>query len=284
MLLLWSILSLFQFYREIPTGKLSLSPVSKMTVNTGRDKDPAAKLFSQLNRISHYYSTPDNGIPTSPPNGQSSFATWINIPVDNDLALPTELYNFVHSIRKDPKSFNSFVDQGAKFEFPTFGKCELTKEPIVYPLRSVSLSSYFTGLFELIQSSSAFGTKLSRFDLFHGHLFSRNGTVGIVFHSEEYPSFDAHTFPVSLGFCQDGSDLQYSEEKMEKRNYIWTVETSSNSTSLFNIDALKANQMKLLSQPIPDTVFTLYEDTLGTVIADVYFLPNQTTCSWSSYF
>ncbi|CAI5535404.1 unnamed protein product [Closterium sp. Naga37s-1] len=47
---------------------------------------------------------------------------------------------------------------------------------------------------------------LSRFDLFHCHLFATHasGRLGALFHAKEYPAFCTDSFPVNLGFCQSG--------------------------------------------------------------------------------
>jgi hypothetical protein len=65
--------------------------------------------------------------------------------------------------------------------------------------------------------------RLSRWDLFHGHLFAchRQGALGVLFHCQEYPAFDARTFPLSLGYCQAGSDVSYEARAMDWRNVLW---------------------------------------------------------------
>ena len=64
--------------------------------------------------------------------------------------------------------------------------------------------------------------ELSRFDLFHGHAFlsHEDSALGILFHAKEFPA-ECEEFPYNLGFCQDGTDLSYSDEAMAWRNYVW---------------------------------------------------------------
>lgn len=62
---------------------------------------------------------------------------------------------------------------------------------------------------------------LSRFDLFHAHVFvDAGGRVGALFHAREYPALDARSFPFPLGFCQAGSWVQ-ADELMPCRNILW---------------------------------------------------------------
>ena len=62
---------------------------------------------------------------------------------------------------------------------------------------------------------------LDRFDLFHAHFFySRANKLGLLFHAAEFPAH-CDAFPYFLGFCQQGSTLQYTEARMDFRNYMW---------------------------------------------------------------
>jgi hypothetical protein len=63
--------------------------------------------------------------------------------------------------------------------------------------------------------------ELDRYDLFHAHFFlSHEGTMGLLFHAKEYPA-QCKEFPYFLGFCQENSNLTYSEDGMAWRNYLW---------------------------------------------------------------
>ena len=62
---------------------------------------------------------------------------------------------------------------------------------------------------------------LDRFDLFHAHFFySKEDKLGLLFHAAEFPAH-CDAFPYFLGFCQQGSTLQYKEARMDFRNYMW---------------------------------------------------------------
>lgn len=64
---------------------------------------------------------------------------------------------------------------------------------------------------------------LNRFDLFHAHLFctQQSHSLGMLFHTHEYPAYDAKHFPIHLGYCQQTSSLTYHPAAMDWRNLIW---------------------------------------------------------------
>ncbi len=65
--------------------------------------------------------------------------------------------------------------------------------------------------------------ELNRFDLFHAHLFytKKTRSLGLLFHSKEYPAYDQQKFPINLGYCQQDSYLKYDETAMNLRNMLW---------------------------------------------------------------
>ena len=83
--------------------------------------------------------------------------------------------------------------------------------------------------FSHVQASFAlhgFSSELSRYDLFHGHLFrsSLDGTsfLGVLFHSYEYPASDACVLPgVNLGHCAAGSAVRPTLAEWRYRNALW---------------------------------------------------------------
>ena len=45
-------------------------------------------------------------------------------------------------------------------------------------------------------------TRLSLYDLHHGHVFlSESGRIGVLFHGAEYPAYDEQLFPYRECFC-----------------------------------------------------------------------------------
>ena len=65
---------------------------------------------------------------------------------------------------------------------------------------------------------------LSRFDLFHGHLFRARDwphALGILFHAKEYPAHNEQ-FDVILGFCQLQSYISFQQELWASRNWIFS--------------------------------------------------------------
>lgn len=64
---------------------------------------------------------------------------------------------------------------------------------------------------------------MSRFDLFHGHLFLTRSPphgLGILFHAAEYPAIGPD-FKVDLGFCQLDSPLAFDVEAFDRRNWLF---------------------------------------------------------------
>ncbi|XP_021816948.1 uncharacterized protein LOC110759218 isoform X2 [Prunus avium] len=86
-------------------------------------------------------------------------------------------------------------------------RCELTRTPYGRRFISEELNSYLEFLFELILARGpavGLNVSLSRYDLFHGHLFLAidTGRLGILFHAKEYPAYDKEVFPYNMGYCQ----------------------------------------------------------------------------------
>jgi hypothetical protein len=116
-------------------------------------------------------------------------------------------------------------------------RCELTpgaRNSGASRFRSRASNQYVADLFGIIagrdlsNARSARGSvahELSRFDLFHAHVFvDRNAeTAGLLFHAAEYPRLDDETFPHDLGFCQRNSPWTFDPEKQSRRNALWAV-------------------------------------------------------------
>ncbi|KAK6330442.1 hypothetical protein TWF696_003334 [Orbilia brochopaga] len=178
--------------------------------------------------------------------------------------------NITHPVR--------FLDESRQFQYPAFNnmQCELEKDGNgVLPFATdTTLGLYFEGLFQMIPIWTKDEIKLSRFDLFHAHLFAnpRTKTAGLVFHAKEYPADDADTFPFNLGFCQLGSNLTFVDKVMRRRNIVWTID-AKDRTSLWWIDmGIKTGDQAVDEVTGGAPFYTLYEDSLGHVVADFYYL------------
>ncbi|KAK6542230.1 hypothetical protein TWF694_007984 [Orbilia ellipsospora] len=175
----------------------------------------------------------------------------------------------------------NFLDFSREFQYPTFDnkQCELGKDTNgVYPFAaSTTLSAYFEGIFLTIPDWTKGEISLTRFDLFHAHLFANptTKTAGVVFHSKEYPADNVDTFPYDLGFCQVDSNLDFTDSIMRKRNLIWTID-ADNHASMWWIDmGVKTGNNDVDSMLDGAPFYTLYEDSLGHVIADFYYLKGE---------
>ncbi|TVU37280.1 hypothetical protein EJB05_10586, partial [Eragrostis curvula] len=163
-------------------------------------------------------------------------------------------------------------------------KCQLTRTPYGRRFANEEINSYFAFLFELIVArgpSVGLNVSLSRFDLFHGHLFlaSETGRLGILFHAKEYPAFDKELFPYSLGYCQAGSNVPY-DDSMNLRNILWLAPLPSNQTKAWLapgvLVVLDAHPDGIIYQEMirdyVQVVRTVYEDDFGENTVDVNYL------------
>lgn len=135
--------------------------------------------------------------------------------------------------------------------------------------------------------------RLSRYDLFHGHLFlsSLDKQPGILFHAMEYPALQAAaeaavdgsadsaadaaaddgahgpSFDIHLGSCQIGSDVAFDQTRMDLRNVLFYAG---------RLAVLDVGQSSPLHAPLlwPGTapLRTVYEDAFGEALLDVNYL------------
>ncbi|WZZ12193.1 hypothetical protein YC2023_105282 [Brassica napus] len=163
-------------------------------------------------------------------------------------------------------------------------KCQLTRTPYGRHFIAQEVNSYFEFLFRLIESrgpSVGLNVSLSRYDLFHGHLFiaSESGRLGILFHAKEYPAYDKRLFPYNMGYCQRGSDVKYGDS-INLRNILWLAPLPSKSGPGWLapgvLVVLDAHPDGIIYRDlIPNYVKfvrTIYEDDLGTSTVDVNYL------------
>ena len=135
-------------------------------------------------------------------------------------------------------------------------------------------NKYIAYLFEQIAENTEF--TLSRFDLFHAHLFylRENNTIGLLFHAMEYCRFDEEHFDIELGYCQNCSSIEFDREKMFRRNILWLSSGLSSETKLFILNTNLAHSELLF----PGQIYTMYESDFGDILGDVFYfgsLKNQ---------
>mmetsp|Transcript_108651 Transcript_108651/g.307131 ORF Transcript_108651/g.307131 Transcript_108651/m.307131 type:complete len:277 (-) Transcript_108651:45-875(-) len=168
------------------------------------------------------------------------------------------------------------LDMAPRPHFPRFGRCILVEEAMRVADGQLedALVQLVRGIPEAARAAGA-EVALSRFDLFHGHLFRRSGGrgLGLLLHASEYPAKDAESFPVELGFCQQGSTLQYDGRQMQKRNILVLLPLHG-PVHGYVLDATAEPVRSLIPEYLQEPVYTLDESMLGTPLADVYFLPD----------
>ncbi|XP_078444960.1 T-box protein [Wolffia australiana] len=162
-------------------------------------------------------------------------------------------------------------------------KCQLTRTPYGRRFINEGLNAYLAFLFELISDRSpmiGLNINLSRYDLFHGHIFLApdTGRLGILFHAREYPAYEKNIFPINMGYCQRGSCLAY-DDSMNLRNILWLAPLPCNRTKgwlapgvLVALDAHPGGIIyDCLVPEYVNYVRTIYEDDLGYNVADVNY-------------
>ncbi|KAL2630984.1 hypothetical protein R1flu_015670 [Riccia fluitans] len=167
--------------------------------------------------------------------------------------------------------------------------CSLTKFDFGRRFKNREINEYLTNLFRTIQKlapTAGLNISLSRYDLFHGHMFTAHGTgrLGILFHAREFPAFDEKRFPLNLGFCQKGSNVPY-DHTMTSRNIVWLAPMPDCSSTerkcserwlapgfLFVLDT--SMDGILGRELVPwylDIVHTVQEEDLGDLVIDVNY-------------
>ena len=163
-------------------------------------------------------------------------------------------------------------------------KCQLVSSassspPMARRFRCRKANKYIAHLFFQISKHSAEADiQLSRFDLFHGHVFKNKEVVGILFHAKEYCRFDENTFNVDLGYCQIESYVKYDPKQMEKRNIIWVASLQregGGGGGEGRDDELRYSMAVLDTSHYSELLFsgqlhTIYEGDFGDILGDVF--------------
>ncbi|KAJ4877671.1 Uncharacterized protein Rs2_42689 [Raphanus sativus] len=183
----------------------------------------------------------------------------------------------------DPGSIHRALDP-AIIPVPRTNECHLTRTPYGRHFIAQEVNLYFEFLFRLIESrgpSVGLNVSLSRYDLFHGHLFLApdSGRLGILFHAKEYPAYDESVFPYNMGYCQRGSDVKYGDS-INLRNILWLAPLPSKSGPGWLapgvLVVLDAHPDGIIYRDLIPSyvkfVRTIYEDDLGTSAVDVNYL------------
>ncbi len=159
-------------------------------------------------------------------------------------------------------------------------RCSLCRDRSVRRFADVRVQRHFAGLFRAAAAEApraGLTLTLSRFDLFHAHVFSaktRRGCacVGLLFHAREYPH--GVPFVETLGYCQAGSPLPWSAELSALRNLLYVLPAARDAAPAFAL--LRAGEGTLLHEallhPGVRALHTVDENDLGRPLADVNYL------------
>ena len=154
-------------------------------------------------------------------------------------------------------------------------RCQLCRSTTGSRFRHRALQRHFASVFAAVAAHApAVGlpVELSRYDLFHGHVFVAQGCVGLLMHAREYPALGPG-FDVNLGLCQAGSSLAWDAKLQALRNVLYVVPARRDlSTSLAVLDTAEGTALHDLLAPGVRSLHTLYESDLGPALADVNYL------------
>ncbi|CAE7393875.1 unnamed protein product, partial [Symbiodinium necroappetens] len=168
---------------------------------------------------------------------------------------------------------------GPTWAFPSFGRCHLVTQDVQSLGQEDLDAAVREAIFSTVAAARAegFHVQVCRHDLFHGHLFrGERGEVGILLHACEYPSQN-DDFPVNLGFCQADTQVKYEDTVMQHRNILLLF---SRRLRAFVLDAESDCVKALIPEYARKPMYTLYEDTLGEPLADMYFLSSEEKLGW----
>lgn len=106
---------------------------------------------------------------------------------------------------------------------------------------------------------------LSPHDLFHAHIFHNQqlGACGMLFHCKEYPAYHPQNFPLSLGFCQNDSDVHVENGRDLEGRCVLLYDNQ-----LVFLDVALVAQELLWDET--RELGTVYEEDFGAPVADVY--------------
>ena len=206
---------------------------------------------------------------------------------------------------RTPMPVDGFAVRGAVVEPPVYGACRPVGADFARAgFGEAALDALFAGLFEHVAEHAAREGGLRRVDLsvhdlYHCHVFAvareapcdtrartrvHSGEepthLGVLFHAREYPS----GFPCDLGWCAEGSRVQYVPEEMERRNLLLLVRVAEDhdafagaraGVGLWALDLGDGTLLRshcVLPGAAAQAALTLDEALLGERLGDVYFL------------
>lgn len=208
----------------------------------------------------------------------------------------------VHPSWSDP----SLLQSDYQVELPSWGPCELYSGPLarVDPHLETLLRQTFQAVVDAKAHHGDSETKLSRYDLFHGHVFRTNllleeeaALVGILFHCAEYPNSENQAdimTNVPLGHCQRGSDCHPTLHDWRYRNVLWSawwrpqddgqppVRNRTTRQAMWLLDGASSeiSDLRVDATPFgPDCPNTVWEGHFGKPIGDIYNVSNTMFCA-----
>ena len=165
--------------------------------------------------------------------------------------------------------------------------CELTPGPRrdgARRMRCRRANEYLAELFLLAGLHLEGPTRpnpLSRFDLFHAHLWTGETScegrvvpvVGLLMHAMEYPRADPSAgFELDLGRCHFQSSCAYDPAAMASRNLLWCATADEGWAEFCALDTSKGKALGKRGLCVVPELHTTFEGDFGEVAGDVLYL------------
>lgn len=178
---------------------------------------------------------------------------------------------------KEVRATNVICHSAAKNVSLCYDKCDIFPEETALSLVCNDTRSFIKQLF--ISAAKAGNFSLSRYDLFHGHFVwnEMSQSLLLLLHAKEYPMYDAHSFPINLGYCQHSSDV--SAASMHKRNALLLLDHARVTGGIIDT----SNTSPYAGLTTSHFIHTMPEEVLGVPLLDVYFVQPIVPSVPSSY-
>eukprot|EP01084_Bolivina_argentea_P064683 117939_1 len=222
-------------------------------------------------------------------------STNTNIINDEIFAIPLTEYNdpslnaLYLSIRNKNILSILNINRSINGNYPNLdnNKCKLLLYNISFTATNNELQQLIQSMFDDITINAYeyynIHFNLTRFDLFHGHIFYNNdsNTAGILFHALEYPKMD-ESFPYHLGYCQQNSTAIYNEYFFSYRNILLLMHMDAYVLKS-NIWLLNTKNGSYIQQNVMQPyALTVFVDDIGQEIGEIYYF-NDTKLLWQTF-
>lgn len=154
-------------------------------------------------------------------------------------------------------------------ENSTEASCTVTTFPDCSRFEDDAINLWLANLFITTSTEAPIQVTLSRFDLSSAAMFldSANNDCGLLFRARFFPKEDENNFPFNLGFCQIGSNIEFDQNSMDFRNFLWFKD----KLVVLDLSEGSVLQELLLEDESFRLARTIFEEDLGLVVATINY-------------